>query len=81
MDNQPYNPPKNVPEFLKALWDDIRGKNANGRSASFKEWYSYTLLWVIGAAAFGFLFILPHISVVLGILWAYKFWLHLRNTF
>ena len=81
MENQPYNPPKNVPEFLKALWDDIRGKDANGRSASFKEWYSYTLLSVIGGGAFAFLFIFPPISIGLAVVWAYKFWLHLRNTF
>ena len=73
--------PKNVPEFLKALWDDITGKDANGREANFKEWYSSVLLWVLGGLALGSLFIHPAISVGLGIIWARKFWLHLRNTF
>lgn len=68
-------------EFVRALFDDLTGKDANGRSADEKRAYSYGVMALLAAAAVGAVFVWPPLAVVPGAVLARKIWLHRSNQF
>lgn len=67
--------------FLEALWDDIRGKDANGRNANFKKQYSAIVLLLSSLLAVGLTVLFPPWGAVSFLLPARKLHLHLTNNF
>lgn len=68
-------------EFLSALWDDITGKDANGRDAETKKRYSTIMVWLTLALAIALSVVVFPYGLVGWLLFARKLQLHLTNTF
>lgn len=68
-------------DFLSALWDDITGKDANGRSAKEKRQYVILLivLLMIVTTILGVVF--WPAAIVTGIICLWKIKIHLTNTY
>lgn len=71
----------NPGSFLSALWDDILGKDANGRNATFKKQYSAIMVVLTTALAIGLTAAFPPWGAVSFLLPARKLYLHRTNTF
>lgn len=68
-------------QFVSALWDDIIGKDANGRTAEEKIAYINTLIVLLAAATAGSLFVFPLAAIPFGGVLAWKVKIRLTNTF
>lgn len=73
--------PKNLVEFIKALWNDIIGKDANGRDADFKKWYSRIMVYFTLVLTFVLGIVLYPWGFLFGLVFVRKLWLDMTNRF
>lgn len=67
--------------FIKALIDDITGKDANGRNAKDKKQYSFMIITLLAAATIATAMFAGPVAIVPGAILAWKIKLHVTNEF